>query len=151
MKWLSEREQRAWRGFQFMQMRLNARLARDLAENSSLAVQDYAVLVALTDRPDGRMRLFEMAHELGWEKSRLSHHITRMAKRGLVIREACASDRRGAYVAVTKQGRKEIEAAAPSHAEAVRRLFVDQLTKTQLDTIANAAEAVLTAVDKECS
>jgi DNA-binding MarR family transcriptional regulator len=130
-----------------MQMRLDGEIARQLAGESGLSYPDYVVLVALTDRPDGRMRLFELARTLGWEKSRLSHHIARMAARGLVDKERCDSDRRGAYVVVTRRGRKEIEAAAPGHVTTVRRLFVDRLTPAQLDAIGDAAETVLAALD----
>jgi DNA-binding MarR family transcriptional regulator len=128
-------------------MRLEGELARQLLAESGLSYPDYVVLVALTDRPDGRLRLFELASTLGWEKSRLSHHIGRMANRGLVDKEKCDSDRRGAYVVVTERGRGDIAAAAPGHVAAVRRLFVDQLTPTQLDAISEAAEAVLAALD----
>lgn len=130
-----------------MQMRLTGELAHQLASDSSLSYSDYVVLVALTDQPDGRRRLFELAHDLGWEKSRLSHHITRMANRGLLRKERCESDRRGAFVVVTERGRKEIQAAAPGHVGAVRRLFVDRLTPRQLDYIAAAAETVLAGLD----
>lgn len=146
-QWLTGREERAWRGLQFMQMRLDGALARQLAAESGLSYPDYLVLVALTDSPDGRMRLFELAAVLGWEKSRLSHHIARMAARGLVSKEPCDSDRRGAYVVVTPGGRQEIEAAAPGHVAAVRRLFVDRLTPTQLDALADIAETVLATFD----
>ena len=145
---LTEREERAWRSLQFMQMRLDGELARQLAAESGLSYPDYVVLVALTDRPDGRMRLFELASVLGWEKSRLSHHVGRMADRGLVTKERCDSDRRGAFVVVTRRGRQEIEAAAPGHVAAVRRLFVDRLTPSQLDAIGEAADIVLAALDE---
>jgi DNA-binding MarR family transcriptional regulator len=147
--WLNEGEQRAWRALQFMQMRLDGALARQLAEDSGLSYPDYLVLVALTDRRDGTMRLYELAGVLGWEKSRLSHHVARMAARGVVKKERCGTDRRGAFVVVTKRGRAEIEAAAPGHVAAVRRLFVDQLTPSQLDAIADAAEAVLAAFGEQ--
>jgi DNA-binding MarR family transcriptional regulator len=147
VRWLDEREQRAWRALQFMQMRLEGELARQLLAESGLSYPDYLVLVALTDRPDGRLRLFELGGVLGWEKSRLSHHIGRMANRGLVNKEKCDSDRRGAYVVVTEQGRGDIAAAAPGHVAAVRRLFIDQLTPTQLDVIGEAADTVLAALD----
>ena len=149
VRWLNEGEEWAWRALQFMQMRLEGELARQLASDSGLSYSDYVVLVALTDRPDGRMRLFELAEVLGWEKSRLSHHVARMAGRGLVKKEKCGADRRGAFVVVTKRGRKEIEAAAPGHVAAVRRLFVDQLTPDQLAAIGDAAEAVLAAFDQQ--
>lgn len=148
LEWLTEREERAWRALQFMQMRLDGELARQLAADSELSYPDYVVLVALTDRPDGRMRLFELGDVLGWEKSRLSHHVARMTRRGLVEKETCADDRRGAHVVVTTRGRKELAAAAPGHVAAVRRLFADLLTDDQLGAITDAAETVLAAIDQ---
>jgi DNA-binding MarR family transcriptional regulator len=132
-----------------MQMRLEAALGRQLADESELSLSDYAVLVSLTDRSDGRLRLFELGQEIGWEKSRLSHHIARMAGRGLVKKETCDSDRRGAVVVVTKKGRKAIEAAAPGHVAEVRRLVVDRLSSDELDAIANAAETILAALETD--
>lgn len=146
-RWLTDREQRAWRSLQFMQMRLEGELARQLAADAGLSYPDYLVLVALTERPDGRMRLFELAATLGWEKSRTSHHVGRMVARGLVEKERCDADRRGAFVVVTAAGRREIEAAAPGHVAAVRRLFVDRLTPELLDAIGDAAETVLAGLD----
>ncbi len=147
VRWLTEREERAWRGLQFMQMRLERELAAQLAVESGLSYPDYRVLVALTDRPDGRMRLFELGDALGWEKSRLSHHVARMANRDLVTKEPCDDDRRGAYVVVTKKGRREIVAAAPGHLAAVRRLFIDHLSPRQLDVLAEIAETILSDLD----
>jgi DNA-binding MarR family transcriptional regulator len=148
VRWLKAREERAWRALQFMQMRLEGELARQLAADSGLSYPDYVVLVALTDRPDGRMRLFELAAVLGWEKSRLSHHVGRMSARGLVKKEWCDADRRGASVVISKRGRREIEAAAPGHVASVRHFFVDRLTPDQLDAIGDAAEVVLAAFDE---
>ena len=71
-----------------------------------------------------------------------------MADRGLVKKEKCDSDRRGAYVVVTKRGRSSIEAAAPGHVATVRRLFVDRLTPAQLDAVGEAAAIVLAAFDE---
>src|SRR4051812_26039055 len=102
VRWLTEREERTWRALQLMQLRVEGELARQLAADSGLSYPDYLVLVALTDRDDGRMRLFELAGTLGWEKSRASHHVARMALRGLVKKERCDADGRGAYVVVTK-------------------------------------------------
>ena len=148
VRWLTEGEERAWRSLQFMQMRLEGELARQLAADSGLSYPDYLVLVTLTDRPDGRMRLFELAEVLGWEKSRASHHVGRMVERGLVKKQRCDSDRRGFYVVVTARGRRAIEAAAPGHVDAVRRLFVDRLTPQQLNALGDAAEAVLAGLDE---
>ncbi len=142
-KWLTESQERAWRALQYMQMRLTAQLARELAAASGLTYQDYVVLVALTDQLDGKLRLFELSEHLGWERSRLSHHIARMAERGLVVKQKCNSDRRGSFVAITDKGRAEIEVAAPSHAASVRRLFVDALSPDQLEAIGEASSVVL--------
>lgn len=145
--WLDEHEARAWRALQLMQMQLEGKLARQLAGDSGLSYPDYLVLVALTGAPEGRMRLFELAGVLGWEQSRLSHHVSRMCKRDLVEKRKCDSDRRGSFVVVTRNGRNEIEAAAPGHVRAVRELFVDRLTREQLDAVAIAAETVLAGFD----
>lgn len=127
-------------------MRVDGELARRLAAESDLSHTDYAVLVTLTDRVDGRVRLYELGELLGWEKSRLSHHLKRMERRGLVAKEPCDDDRRGAYVVVTPAGRREIEAAAPGHVDDVRQLFLDHLSPDQLDTLAEVAEKVLGAL-----
>ena len=108
------------------------------------------MLVALSEHPDGRMRAFELGRELGWEKSRLSHHISRMAERGLVKREKCASDQRGAFVAMTRKGRKALTEAAPGHVAAVRRWFVDLLTPAQLRAVAAVGDTVIEALVQEC-
>jgi DNA-binding MarR family transcriptional regulator len=143
VSWLSDEEQAAWRGLLRMHERLIAALSRQLLAEAGLSVQDYAVLVALTDTPDGNLRPGDLARELGWEKSRVSHHISRMADRGLVRRAKCETDQRGWYLTITDQGRAAIDAAAPAHVAAVRRAFVDRLTAAQLRTLTTIAEAVL--------
>jgi DNA-binding MarR family transcriptional regulator len=142
-RWLDAREQCAWRSFLEMQGALNARLARQLQEESALSMPDFAVLVQLTDRPDGRARVLELATALRWEKSRLSHHLARMQQRGLVAREECSADRRGAFMVVTDAGRAAIEAAAPMHVEAVRRYLFDVLDRDQIDALATISATVL--------
>jgi DNA-binding MarR family transcriptional regulator len=108
---------------------LTAALARRLAAESSLSYQDYEVLVALTDQPDGRLRVFELGETLGWGKSRVSHHLARMGERWLVRKVPCGTDRRGSFVAAIARGRREIE-SAPGHVSAVRKLFIDRRPRT---------------------
>lgn len=151
VEWLDKDELRAWRALQFMQMRLEQALARQLAEDSQLSYADYLVMVALSDHEDGRLRLFELGNTLGWEKSRLSHQVARMADRGLVKREKCDSDRRGAFVKLTASGRRQIAAAAPGHVGAVRRLFLEAVSPSQLAVIRDAAESVLRRLDEGSS
>lgn len=149
--WLDDEELRAWRNLQVMQNQLSAALGRELIERSGLSYVDYVVLAALTDRTDGRMRAFELGRELGWEKSRLSHHISRMADRGLVEKQRCSADRRGAHIAITKAGRKAIEAAAPEHVASVRRRFMDRLTKQQINALSEISTTVLAGLAEECA
>jgi DNA-binding MarR family transcriptional regulator len=145
--WLDEREQRTWRGFIETHSRLMAHLSRHLQRDTGLSEGDYAVLVNLSETPDERLRAFELGRAMQWEKSRLSHHLTRMATRGLVAREECASDGRGAYVVLTTAGRAAIEAAAPLHVQEVRRLFIDALSGDQLEALADISDALRRRLD----
>jgi DNA-binding MarR family transcriptional regulator len=131
-QWLTDEEQRAWRGLVQMTSRLDARLNRELQQSSGLSLADYDVLVLLTEAPDGRLRMFQLVDDLQWEQSRLSHHIARMQRRGLVAREECTTDKRGAFVVLTDAGRDAIEKAAPGHVATVRRLVFDGLSEEQV-------------------
>jgi DNA-binding MarR family transcriptional regulator len=140
-RWLDERENRAWRGFHRMRVELSAHLARKLAQDSGLTEADFAVLVAVSEAPGRRIRARDLGRALGWERSRLSHQIARMQSRGTIER-ACCEDARGFDVVLTDAGLAAIEAAAPSHVEAVRHCFVDLLTPAQLDALAEISETV---------
>lgn len=140
--WLNSVEARAWRGMQFLNTPLSAVLNRQLSRDSNLSTADYAVLVQLSESADQRLRAREMVAAIGWEKSRLSHHIRRMESRHLVAREECPTDGRGAFITLTPTGRAAIEQAAPGHVTAVRSYFIDVLSQEQLVTFAEIAEAV---------
>lgn len=151
MRWLTPEEQQAWRSFVRLQERLGGRLARQLQSESSISAADFAVLVHLTDVPEGRQRYQDLSRALEWEKSRMSHHIARMAGRGLVVRQECPEDGRGAFVAITEEGRTAIEAAAPLHVEAVRRLFLDHVTPAELRTLGEISARVVEKLDEDAS
>ena len=141
-RWLDEREQRAWRALMVMQEGLSEFLERRLRTRCGLSQADYQVLAHLSEAPEGRLRPFELGALLRWEKSRLSQHLGRMEKRDLVTREPCATDQRGAVVALTDPGRVLIEAAAPQHVSDVREVFVDHLSPDELDTLAAIGDTV---------
>jgi DNA-binding MarR family transcriptional regulator len=149
VRWLTPEEQRAWRGFVRLHDKLWGRLARRLQAESRVSPADFAVLVELSEAPEGRRRFLELARALEWEKSRMSHHIARMVKRGLVVRDECPEDGRGAFVVITDAGREMIEAAAPRHVEAVRELFLDHVTPAELRTLAGISERVVERLDGE--
>jgi DNA-binding MarR family transcriptional regulator len=138
---LSERELRAWRAFFQMQEVLRMRIEQQLQASSGLSSADYTVLAVLSEAPEGRLRAYELSRMTGWEKSRLHHQLTRMCTRDLIVREQCGS--RGIDAVITAKGLAAIKEAAPSHAQEVRRLFIDRLTPEQIDQLADIATAVL--------
>jgi DNA-binding MarR family transcriptional regulator len=148
-RWLDADQQRAWRAFLTMQGKLNARLNRQLQDDSGLSLADFDVLVHLTDVPGARRRVTELATALTWEKSRLSHQVARMERRGLVAREDCADDRRGAFVVLTDEGRKAIEEAAPPHVDTVRELVFDHLDPVDVASLASISERILDGLTDE--
>jgi DNA-binding MarR family transcriptional regulator len=133
--WLSDQQQHVWRLWLSVQALMPAALHRELQADAGLSLPDYDVLVQLAESPRGKARVTDLAKALAWEKSRVSHHLTRMERRGLVQREECHDDGRGAFVAITQVGRTAIERAAPGHVRTVHALLFDQLTDEELDTL----------------
>lgn len=147
-RWLDDGEQRAWRAWLRMHTQLNAVLHRQLQAESGLSLADYEVLVKLTDTQHGRLRPYQLQRALDWEQSRLSHHLGRMQRRGLVAKEDCGHDGRGAYITVTDAGRQAITAAAPGHVDAVRRYFFDALEPEQVVQLGELADRVLRQLER---
>jgi DNA-binding MarR family transcriptional regulator len=125
-----------------MRMLLDLQLSRDLARDG-LSDPDYDVLSTLSEAEGHRWRINELARRLLWDQSRLSHHLSRMEKRGLVVREDCTSDGRGAFAILTDAGRRALEAAAHHHVASVRAHFIDLLTAEQIDTLDAIAQTVI--------
>ncbi len=147
-RWLAEHELQAWRNLNLMYSQLSGLLARELA-GSGLSYPDYLVLAMLSDLPDQRVRPSEMGCLLGWEKSRVSHHVARMERRGLVGRERCPTDQRGWFIAMTETGRAAIAAAAPEHVEAVRRHAMGLLTDDEIATLDRICQKILDQLPRE--
>jgi DNA-binding MarR family transcriptional regulator len=149
--WLSASQQRVWRDFLQVERLLAAQLGRDLQASSRLSLQEYEVLVHLSEAPDGRLRPFQLGLAMQWEQSRLSHQLTRMQRRGLVTREDCERDARGAFVVLTPAGRTAIEAAAPAHVAAVRRLVFDRLSDEEAAAFGQACATMLAALEEDAA
>ena len=147
-RWLDERQQHVWQAYLHMNQHLYAFLEQQLV-GDGLSGPDYKVLHPLSESPGGLLRARELCTEIGWQRSRLSHHLNRMEKRGLIAREECAEDGRGLMVRVTDAGRTAIEAAAPAHAENVQRYFFDLLSKDELETLATVFDRVLEHLPRE--
>jgi DNA-binding MarR family transcriptional regulator len=142
-RWLSDEEQRAWRGYRRMRTLLDLQIARDLARDSALSESDYDVLSTLTESPRGTWRANELAARLLWSTSRLAHHLGRMERRGLISRGDCADDGRGATVSLTDAGWAVLQAAAPRHVESVRRHLIDLLTPAEVRAVATISAKVI--------
>lgn len=150
-RWLDAREQASWRAYLEMNASLAARLNREMQEQSGISIADFSVLVQLSEHVDARMRVLELARALGWEKSRLSHQLSRMQQRGLVERSNCSEDRRGAFVVLTDKGRDTVVAAAPRHVESLRRYVFDGLSADQIDALGVIARTVTGVIGAACA
>jgi DNA-binding MarR family transcriptional regulator len=141
-RWLTTDEQNAWRAYILLAKLLMRQLDRDL-HPFGLSMNDYEILVELSEAPGHRLRMTELADLTAQSRSRLSHQITRMEARELVRRNACDGDKRGTFAVITQRGMRTIERVAPYHVESVRRHFVDQLSPRQLGALNEAYQPIL--------
>jgi DNA-binding MarR family transcriptional regulator len=146
-RWLTDEEQQAWRATVNLSQLLLRQLDRELAEHG-LNGRDYEILVELSEAPEHRLRMTDLADATSQSRSRLSHQVSRMEKRGLVRRDDCEGDKRGTFAVLTEAGFEAIERVAPQHVESVRRHFVDQLTPHQLEEIRAAFQPVVDYLHK---
>lgn len=133
-RWLTPAEQRAWRTHLDASRMLMHQLERDL-QPFSLTINDYEILVNLSEADQQRLRMSDLAAVTLQSKSRLSHQITRMENAGLVRREHCDTDKRGLFAVLTEHGWTVMRDVAPHHVESVRRHFIDLLTPTELASL----------------
>ena len=147
-EWLTADEQRAWRTYLRMSTLLPAHLNRQLQRDSGLSLPEYEVLVQLSEAADQRLRPYQLCEALNWEQSRLSHQLTRMERRGLVAREECAADGRGAFVILRADGAAALQTAAPGHVAAVRQLIFDRLEDSKFTAFEDACAAILGALSE---
>lgn len=122
--WLTDQEQAAWRSYLLAHGQLMAELNRRMIARCGLTLPDYEVLIHLSEAPEHRLGISELARSMHWERTRVSHQVARMTKRGLVDRDDCETDRRVAYAVITDAGLSAIADAAMGHADDVRELFL---------------------------
>lgn len=145
-QWLTAQQQRVWRDYLRVSRLLPAQLNRELQASSGLSEPEYEVLVNLSEAPGGRLRHFQLGEATQWEQSRLSHQLTRMQRRGLIAREDCPKDARGAFVVLTAAGRGAIESAAPTHAARVLELVFNRLTDEEVAAFGQVCDKILQAL-----
>ncbi|MGW8380390.1 MarR family transcriptional regulator [Streptomyces sp. ODS28] len=137
-RWLDDREMAAWEGFLEASNRVGRRLEQQLKEEAGLSHPQYEVLVRLADSPCGEARMTELAALLITSKSGLTYQVGQLEKRGLVRRKSCPDDVRGVIAAITDEGRRVLDKAAPGHVATVRHALIDVLEPEELGVLAEA-------------
>ena len=148
--WLTRDEQQAWRAWLSASRLLTDRLNRDLQARQGLTVADYEILVWLSEAPDRRLRMSELAERTLSSRSRLSHQIDRMEQAGLVARHVCTQDRRGSFAGLTDEGWNTLVAAAPAHVDSVREHLVDALTPEEFQSLGAACQKISDRLQESC-
>lgn len=141
-RWLSDEEQSIWR----LMLAANRKVDRAIEESlnaDDLTTPEFGVLVSLSEHPEKKMRLRELCASLNWDRSRTSHQITRMGRRGLVEKQPCEGDGRGVLVALTPEGERRLTQAAPAHVETVRRVVFDNMGEEEAEAIRRFSKQVL--------
>lgn len=144
---VSDEEWRVWRAFFTMRRQLDLVLERQLQHDADISAPDYEILLTLFESPLKQLRARELSARLGWEKSRLSHQVTHMGRRGLVLRTECDSDGRGTWIAITPDGSRATLGAMRDHALTLRKYFFDVLTDDEKLTLGTISGRVLDAID----
>lgn len=145
-RWLTPEEQRAWRAYVAASSLLEDALDRQLQQEAGLPHLYYSVLAALSEAPDRRMRMTDLAEHLKITRSRLTYVVTRLEKDGVVRREDCQWDKRGSVAVLTDEGMALLERAAPGHVETVRKAVFDHLSPEQIGQFEEICAVIATAI-----
>lgn len=143
---LTEAEVELWRSFYSMRRSLDRALDLQLQRDSSISASEYEVLIAIDQAPERQLRIKDIALRISWEKSRVSHLVTRMERRGLLDRTECPTDARGSWIGLTTNGRRAVLGAMRGHVEAIRRYFFDVLRDGEPAILDSLSERVVEAI-----
>src|SRR5690242_16257570 len=146
-RWLTAQEQVIWRNFVAAWGGLLAAVDSQLQRDSGMPLAYYEILVQLSEAPGRALRMTQLAEASTSSKSRLSHAVARLEERGWVARADCPTDRRGQIAQLTDEGFAALAAAAPGHAEQVRRSLIDQLTPEQIEQLREISEKILASAE----
>lgn len=145
--WLDPEEQHVWRTYLAVMSKLDERLDRSLRKESGITLVEYGLLVHLSEAPELRLRMSQLADAVLVSKSRLSHQVARLERDGYVRRETCGEDRRGSWAVLTEKGLEAIRSAAPGHVADVRRYFFDQLARDDLEELRSILDRMNRGLD----
>lgn len=144
---LSEAQMRAWRAFLGASTLVSARLNHELDEAAAISMYEYEILVRLFESEAGRVRMSQLADQVSYSRSRLTHTVGRLERAGYVLRSSCPNDRRGVYAHLTKAGYEFLAQTAPIHLDGVRRHLIDRFTPSELATLTELLEKITTDAD----
>lgn len=148
-KWLTQDEQQSWRAWISASRLLNEKLSEVLEEKHGLTLSDYEILAWLSEAPDQRLRMSELAKYSLVSKSRLTHQIARLEEAGFVTRKSCKNDGRGQFATLTKRGYQKLVKAAPDHVSSVRENLVDILGNTAFANLGESCKVVTTHISEQ--
>ncbi len=141
-RWLAASQQRDWRAYIEGRARLDEAIERDLKTRHGMSLAEYEILVQLSEAPDRRLRMAELASSATQSRSRLTHTVARLESKGFVSRTDCPTDKRGVYALLTDQGYAALSRAAADHVSTVRDLFIDVIDADDLAAIGRAFRTV---------
>ena len=141
---LTESQMRAWRAFLGASTLVSARLNHELDEAAAISMYEYEILVRLFESEAGRVRMSQLADQVSYSRSRLTHTVGRLERAGYVLRSSCPNDRRGVYAHLTQAGYEFLAQTAPIHLDGVRRHLIDRFTPSELATLTELLEKITT-------
>ena len=142
-QWLDDAEMRTWRAYLRAVNLIDRRLNEGLKQAGDLSIEDYEVLVHLSENDDRRLRMSDLSDRLVHSQSRLTQRVDRLAKRGYVSREKCPEDRRGTFACLTDEGFAALEATAPHHVQDVRDALIDLIEPGEHEIVAEVFERII--------
>lgn len=148
-RWLTDDEQQVWRSFVATMGLLNEHLDRQMQNDAGMPMSYYLILAMLSEAPERRLRMSDLAFIVNSSQSRLSHAAARLEENGWIERIPASDDRRGAIAVLTDAGYEVLVATAPMHVTAVREAVFDPLTPEQVRSLGEICRAVLATLDPD--
>lgn len=146
-RWLTEKEQRAWRAYIAATHLLEDAIDRQLQQDAGMPHLYYSILANLSDAPERSLRMTDLAEKTKITRSRLTYAVTRLEKDGLIRREDCQWDKRSSFATLTDEGMAVLERTAPGHVETVRSLLFDRLTPRQVEQLEEIFSGIAEAME----